>query len=58
MGELHLEVIIHRLEREFHAHVRAGRPQVVYRETIAAPPAWRRPGFSTGSWPAGAISPK
>jgi len=37
MGELHLEVIIHRLEREFHANVRAGRPQVVYRETIAAP---------------------
>ena len=36
MGELHLEVIIHRLEREFHAHVSAGRPQVVYRETIAA----------------------
>ncbi|PIU53099.1 MAG: elongation factor G, partial [Deltaproteobacteria bacterium CG07_land_8_20_14_0_80_60_11] len=36
MGELHLEVIIHRLEREFHAHVQAGRPQVVYRETIAA----------------------
>jgi elongation factor G len=35
MGELHLEVIIHRLEREFNAHVRAGRPQVVYRETIA-----------------------
>jgi elongation factor G len=35
MGELHLEVIIHRLEREFHTHVRAGRPQVVYRETIA-----------------------
>jgi elongation factor G len=36
MGELHLEVIIHRLEREFHAQVRAGRPQVVYRETITA----------------------
>jgi elongation factor G len=35
MGELHLEVITHRLEREFHTHVRAGRPQVVYRETIA-----------------------
>jgi elongation factor G len=35
MGELHLEVIQHRLEREFHAHIRAGRPQVVYRETIA-----------------------
>jgi len=37
MGELHLEVITHRLEREFHTRVRAGRPQVVYRETIAAP---------------------
>jgi len=35
MGELHLEVIIHRLEREFNARLRAGRPQVVYRETIA-----------------------
>jgi len=35
MGELHLEVILHRLERDFHAHVRAGRPQVVYRETIS-----------------------
>jgi elongation factor G len=35
MGELHLEVIQHRLEREFNAHLRAGRPQVVYRETIA-----------------------
>ena len=29
MGELHLEVIQHRLEREFHARLRAGRPQVV-----------------------------
>jgi elongation factor G len=37
MGELHLEVIIHRLEREFHTTVRSGRPQVVYRETIAGP---------------------
>ena len=35
MGELHLEVIIHRLEREFNARLRAGRPQVVYRETIS-----------------------
>ncbi|MEW6388451.1 MAG: elongation factor G [Thermodesulfobacteriota bacterium] len=34
MGELHLEVILHRLEREFNTHLRAGRPQVVYRETI------------------------
>jgi elongation factor G len=35
MGELHLEVVLHRLEREFNTHLRAGRPQVVYRETIA-----------------------
>jgi elongation factor G len=34
MGELHLEVLIHRLEREFNTHVMAGRPQVVHRETI------------------------
>jgi elongation factor G len=37
MGELHLEVLIHRLEREFHTKVMAGRPQVVYRETIHQP---------------------
>ncbi len=37
MGELHLEVLIHRLEREFHTRVMAGRPQVVYRETINKP---------------------
>jgi len=35
MGELHLEVVLHRLEREHHIRIRAGRPQVVYRETIA-----------------------
>lgn len=35
MGELHLEVVIHRLERDFHTGVTAGRPQVVYRETMA-----------------------
>ena len=35
MGELHLEVVLNRLDREFHTRLRAGRPQVVYRETIA-----------------------
>ncbi len=34
MGELHLEVVTTRLEREFGVHVKTGRPQVVYRETI------------------------
>ncbi len=34
MGELHLEVIISRMTREFNTHVNVGKPQVVYRETI------------------------
>ncbi len=36
MGELHLEVIVDRLKREFHLPVNVGKPQVVYRETLAA----------------------
>lgn len=34
MGELHLEIIIDRLLREFHVDARVGRPQVAYKETI------------------------
>ena len=34
MGELHLEIIISRMLREFHTNVNVGKPQVVYRETI------------------------
>jgi len=34
MGELHLEVIISRLTREFKVEANVGRPQVAYRETI------------------------
>ena len=34
MGELHLEVIISRMQREFNTKVTVGKPQVVYRETI------------------------
>ncbi len=34
MGELHLEVLTGRLEREFGVRVKTGRPQVVYRETL------------------------
>ncbi|WP_272699975.1 elongation factor G [Desulfovibrio sp. Fe33] len=36
MGELHLEVILERLRREYRLEPRAGKPQVVYQETIAA----------------------
>ncbi|MBA4395680.1 MAG: elongation factor G, partial [Desulfobacca sp.] len=35
MGELHLEVLLHRMEREYNLSVNIGKPQVVYRETIA-----------------------
>ncbi len=35
MGELHLEIIISRMLREFKTSVNVGKPQVVYRETIA-----------------------
>jgi elongation factor G len=34
MGELHLEVVLSRLERDYNLKVSAGKPQVVYRETI------------------------
>jgi elongation factor G len=34
MGELHLEIIIDRLKREFNVNANVGTPQVAYRETI------------------------
>ncbi len=37
MGELHLEVIVDRLMREFKVSAQVGRPQVAYRETITRP---------------------
>lgn len=36
MGELHLEVVLGRLRREYKVELRAGKPQVVYRETLGA----------------------
>ncbi|MDL1969032.1 MAG: elongation factor G [Deltaproteobacteria bacterium] len=36
MGELHMEVIISRMQREFYTSVNVGKPQVVYREAIAS----------------------
>ena len=34
MGELHLEIIVDRMMREFKVDANVGRPQVAYRETI------------------------
>ena len=36
MGELHLEVLVDRMKREFNVEANVGRPQVAYRETIMA----------------------
>ncbi len=42
MGELHLEIIVDRMMREFGVQANVGRPQVAYRETI------RRPAVAEG----------
>ncbi len=34
MGELHLDVLVNRLQSEYHLGVNVGKPQVVYRETV------------------------
>ena len=34
MGELHLEIIVDRMKREFNVDATVGKPQVAYRETI------------------------
>jgi elongation factor G len=34
MGELHLEIIVDRMKREFHVEANVGKPQVAYKETI------------------------
>jgi elongation factor G len=37
MGELHLEIIVDRLKREFNVEASVGRPQVAYKETLTSP---------------------
>jgi elongation factor G len=37
MGELHLDVLVDRMVREFHVEANVGKPQVSYRETITRP---------------------
>ena len=44
MGELHLEIIVDRMMREFSVQANVGRPQVAYRETI------RKKAFGEGKY--------
>jgi elongation factor G len=44
MGELHLEIIVDRLKREFSVEANVGKPQVAYKETI------RRPASAEGRY--------
>jgi elongation factor G len=37
MGELHLEIIVDRMKREFKVEATSGKPQIAYRETITTP---------------------
>ena len=37
MGELHLEILVERMKREFNVEANVGKPQVAYRETITMP---------------------
>ncbi len=39
MGELHLEVLVDRMRREFRVEANVGKPQVAYRETVTSPVA-------------------
>jgi elongation factor G len=44
MGELHLEILVDRLKREFGVEANVGKPQVAYKETI------RKPAKGEGRW--------
>jgi len=44
MGELHLDIIVDRMQREFSVSANVGKPQVAYRETI------RRQVYSSDGW--------
>jgi elongation factor G len=54
MGELHLEVLVDRMLREFSVDANVGKPQVAYRETIRK--RWRRSRRSTSARPVAGAS--
>ena len=52
MGELHLEILVDRLRREFGVDCRVGRPQVAYRETVTRRAEAERTHQRVGAAPA------
>ena len=54
MGELHLEVLVDRMMREFNVEAHVGKPQVAYRETITQPV--EKVGSATSARPVVAVS--
>src|SRR6266542_2821052 len=57
MGELHLEIIVDRLKREFNVDASVGRPQVAYRETARKPAEKISAKFVGGKIPKEYIGP-
>ena len=51
MGELHLEIIVDRLLREFRVEANVGKPQVAYRETVTTPGLGRGHVYPADGWP-------
>ena len=49
MGELHLEIIVDRMKREFNVEANVGAPQVAYRETIRKTVRWTSKASSSSS---------
>jgi elongation factor G len=43
MGELHLDILVDRMKREFKVEANVGAPQVAYRETITKSAMWTTP---------------
>ena len=50
MGELHLEVIVDRMMREFRVEANVGKPQVAYKETITVPVRAEGATFAPDRW--------
>ena len=50
MGELHLEIIVDRLNREYGVQANQGKPQVAYRETVRTQVKGRRPIHPSDGW--------